>query len=133
MADKVRTGGCLCGAVRYEAAEPLTSVVYCHCSQCRRQTGHFMASTNVDLDRFAITDETGLAWYEASDIARRGFCKNCGSTLFLQGHGETYVSIAAGTLDDSTGIEEAGHIFCADKGGYYQITGGKFQRAGGGE
>jgi len=124
--QNARSGGCLCGSVRYEAGEPLGPVLYCHCSQCRRQTGHFMASTSVGLDRFALTRAEGLAWYEASDIARRGFCRLCGSTLFWQGHGRTYISIAAGTLDDSTGLVEKGHIFCADRGGYYEPAGGDF-------
>ena len=45
---QMRTGGCLCGAVRYQVRGPLRSVVMCHCSQCRRQTGHVMAATALD-------------------------------------------------------------------------------------
>ena len=119
-----RTGGCLCGGVRYAVMGPLRPVVMCHCSQCRRMTGHFMAATAARRADFRLLARKGLRWYASSDEARRGFCARCGSTLFWQGSGRDYVSIAAGTLDDSSGLEVACHIFVADKGGYYQIEAG---------
>lgn len=121
---QVHTGGCLCGAVRYRAEGPLRPVVMCHCTQCRRMTGHYMAATAAKRAGFAIEAPGAVAWYEASSEARRGFCPRCGSTLFWDGAGKDYVSIAAGTLDDSTGLASACHIFVADKGGYYAITDG---------
>lgn len=127
MTDDTRTGSCLCGAVSYSATGPLRDILYCHCSQCRKQTGHFLASTGVPSDRLKFTRDEGLAWYRASDFASRGFCRNCGSTLFWKGDDENEISIAAGTLDDSSGLVEQGHIYCADKGGYYEISGGNFQ------
>ena len=45
MADRVHTGGCLCGGVRYRVAGRLLPVVACHCGQCRRTLGHFGAYT----------------------------------------------------------------------------------------
>ena len=123
-ADARRTGGCACGAVRYEVRGPLRAVVMCHCSQCRRMTGHFMAATAARHADFGLLAETGLTWYESSAEARRGFCRQCGSTLFWQGAGRDYLSIAAGTLDDSSGLRIACHIFTADKGAYYEIADG---------
>jgi hypothetical protein len=117
-------GGCLCAAVRYRVTGPLRDVVGCHCSQCRRMTGHFMAATAARLTHFAILADATLRWYEASAEARRGFCSACGSTLFWAGNGKDYISIAAGTLDDASGLKMACHIHVADKGAYYQIEPG---------
>ena len=80
-----------------------------------------MAATAANLAEFEITEDTGLKWYRSSDIAVRGFCGECGSTLFWQSDGRDYVAIAAGTVDGDTGLKITGHIFCADKGDYYEI------------
>jgi hypothetical protein len=125
------TGGCLCGAVRYEVAGPLRPVVLCHCTQCRRSTGHFMAATAARHRDFRLREAPELRWFVSSDSARRGFCGRCGSTLFWQGEGRDYVSIAAGTLDGATGLQSACHIHVADKGDYYSIADGVPQRPDG--
>jgi hypothetical protein len=117
-----RTGGCLCGAVRYEVRGALRPIIVCHCTQCRRMTGHVMAATAARLADFRLLSESCLGWYASSAEARRGFCSHCGSTLFWQGAGRDYLSIAAGTLDDASGLQIACHIFTADKGDYYEIT-----------
>jgi hypothetical protein len=117
-----RTGACLCGAVRYEVRGALRPIIMCHCTQCRRMTGHVMAATAARLADFRLLSESGLGWYASSAEARRGFCSHCGSTLFWQGAGRDYLSIAAGTLDDASGLQIACHIFTADKGDYYEIT-----------
>jgi hypothetical protein len=121
VAAPMRTGGCLCRAVRYEVRGPLRPIVMCHCSQCRRVTGHVMAATAARHADFRLLSEGKLGWYASSAEARRGFCTRCGSTLFWQGIDRDYVSIAAGTLDDSSGLTIACHIFTADKGCYYEI------------
>ncbi len=112
-------GGCLCGAVRYTVDGPLRPVVACHCSQCRKTSGHHFAATSASRVNIAITGE--VSWYQSSDWARRGFCATCGSNLFWDGPGE-YLSILAGSLDAPTGLALIGHIFCADKGDYYEIS-----------
>ena len=125
------TGGCLCGSVRYEITGPLRPVIACHCTQCRRQTGHYMAATAAKREDFRLVREGDLRWYEASDIARRGFCAHCGSTLFWAGHGRPYISIAAGSVDGATGVKTEVHIHVATKGDYYEIEGGVPQVADG--
>ena len=119
----MRTGGCLCGAVRYEVHGPLRPIIMCHCTQCQRMTGHVMAATAARHADFRLLSESGLGWYASSEEARRGFCTRCGSTLFWQAVGRDYVSIAAGSLDDASGLQIACHIFTADKGSYYEIAG----------
>lgn len=128
--SKVFAGSCLCGQVRYKVAGPLREVIGCHCNQCRKTTGHFMAATAAQLEDFMLTTDSGLKWFQSSDDAKRGFCGECGSTLFWQADGRDYLAIAAGTLDGKTGLKLAGHIFCADKGDYYEICDGDYSYPG---
>ena len=113
------SGSCLCGAVCYRVDGPLRPVIACHCEQCRKTSGHFVAATSAPRDAVSIEGE--VTWYASSPSARRGFCARCGSSLFWDGAGEN-LSIHAGTLDAPTGLAIAGHIFCADKGDYYRIA-----------
>lgn len=121
-------GSCLCGAVAYEVDGPLRNIVGCHCNQCRKTTGHFLAATAASLSDFRLTREDGLTWYRSSNIAKRGFCGTCGSTLFWQADGRDYIAIAAGSLDGATGLTIEGHIFCANKGDYYELHDGTYKR-----
>jgi len=114
-------GSCLCGSVRFTVDGELSSPSVCHCGQCRRQAGHAWASTVAKHKDLTFADETLLGWFSASDIARRGFCRKCGSFLFWQHLGEDTISIAMGALDEPTGLKLARHIFVADKGDYYDI------------
>ena len=115
------SGTCLCGAVRFRTRGQLRGVLYCHCSQCRRQSGHFVAMTSAPVADLAIDGAENLAWYSATPEARRGFCRNCGSFLFWRQQGSEDVSISAGALDKPTGLRGESHIFVDDKGDYYQI------------
>lgn len=124
-----QTGSCLCGGVRYKIEGELRSVVACHCSQCRKQSGHFYAATRAEKKNVTIEGEDGLTWYRASENAERGFCKNCGSALFWQADGSDNISILAGSLDGETGLELDRHIFVDDKGDYYSIDDGSTQFA----
>ncbi len=118
------SGSCLCGAVRYSISGPLRHVTACHCSQCRKQSGHFYAATSVADANLVIEGQEYITWYEASDDAKRGFCKTCGSALFWKRNGDVNTSILAGSLDDDAGIKLVEHIFVADKGDYYEIDDG---------
>jgi hypothetical protein len=122
-----RSGGCLCGAVRYDVEGPMRSVIGCHCQQCRRTSGHHVAATAAA--REAVKIEGDVAWYVSSERARRGFCGTCGSNLFWDGPG-SHLSIMAGTLDQPSGLRMAGHIFMASKGDYYEIGDGLPQADG---
>lgn len=117
-----RTGSCLCGQVRYSVAGDLRPVVACHCKQCRKTSGHHVAATSARRD--SVTTDGEVTWFASSDSARRGFCGTCGSNLFWDGPGQN-LSIFAGGLDEPTGLELAGHIYCADKGDYYDLCDGR--------
>lgn len=114
-------GSCLCGSVTFEVTGPMRPVVACHCTQCRKTSGHFVAATSAPRDKISVSGE--VKWYASSHNARRGFCPVCGSSLFWDGPGEN-LSIHAGVLDGPTGLALAGHIFAADKGDYYEIGDG---------
>ena len=124
-------GSCLCGAVRFVASGPLREVVFCHCSQCRKQTGLYYASTNSADADLTISGEDNIRWYRASDSARRGFCGTCGSALFWKSDGLDVTSIQAGSFDQPSGLVGGYHIFCADKGDFYEIDDGLPQYAKG--
>lgn len=134
MTDKL-AGRCLCGAVAFEVARDTEKVDVCHCGQCRRWSGHYWASVNVDLAslRF-MAGEDKVGWFRSSDQVRRGFCKECGSALFWhpdrnKDHAHR-ISISAGSLDAPSGVRLAEHIFVVDKGDYYDIADGLPQKQG---
>lgn len=118
------TGGCLCGAVRFETTGALRPVAYCHCGQCRKWHGHIGAYTNAPNDRFKLVHDEGLSWFASSDFAQRGFCGKCGSSLFWRRNQGDSISIAAGSFDGKTGLKAERHIYVPDKGDYYDITDG---------
>jgi hypothetical protein len=121
-AQELHTGSCLCEGVRYSVRGPLRAVVACHCSQCRKTSGHFAAMTNAPSAALTLTEASTLAWYQSSKSAERGFCRVCGGNLFWRQHGEDVISICAGTLETPTGVAIGEHIFVDDKSDYYQIN-----------
>jgi hypothetical protein len=128
-AASVHSGGCLCGAVRYEVTGPLRDVVECHCAMCRRTHGHVGAYTSAPRSALHLVEARGLRWYASSTFARRGFCAECGGSLFWERPAGDLISIAAGTLDAPTGLRTTLQIFVEDAGDYYTIRADVPQRA----
>jgi hypothetical protein len=122
--DAVHTGRCLCGGVQYTISGPLRGIVACHCSQCRRTSGHFVAMTSCPLTALQVTRSGSLTWYRSSEKAERGFCQVCGGNLFWRQFDSETISITAGTLDLPTGLEIIEHIYVADKSDYYTLDEG---------
>jgi hypothetical protein len=121
-------GSCLCGAIAFEVEGDLPPPDACHCSQCRKTSGHFWASTDVPDERLRIHGEDRIAWYRSSEKVKRGFCPTCGSTLFWKPLQRDWTAIAMGAFDAPTGTKLHMHIFTADKGDYYKIADGLPQR-----
>src|ERR1700733_9378033 len=119
--NQLVTGGCLCGRVRYEVLGKLRDVIACHCRQCRRTSGHFVAATACRRQAFTLVKSDTLKWYVAVSGFRRGFCSECGSSLFFEQDGGERVSIAAGSLDAPQGLKIAAQIFVSEAGDYYPI------------
>ncbi len=113
-------GSCLCGAITFSARAVARDPAACHCTQCRKQSGHHWASVQVmDAD---LTVSGSPKWYAASASAKRGFCPACGSFLFWKAAADPDTGIALGALDGPTGLTLKRHIFTADKGDYYNIS-----------
>ena len=116
------SGGCQCGAVRYEVKGVLRGVMNCHCSMCQRLHGIFGAYTKITDADLSLIEDRGLTWYNSSNTARRGFCRECGASMFWQPAGFATTSIAAGTLDHTIGLKTIGHIYTAEKSNFYEIS-----------
>ena len=114
------SGRCLCGAVAYEVDGPMTDAHACHCGQCRRQSGHYVVAAGARRSDFRLTEQRGLRWYRSSEVARRGFCRECGTPLFWDDDSDD-ISINAGSLDQPTGLALTKHIFVDEKADYYEI------------
>lgn len=117
-------GSCLCGAVSFQVEGELTPPDACHCSQCRKVSGHYWASTDVPRGSVKISGEDQLDWYRSSEKVKRGFCKSCGSPLFWDAAGRKNISISMGAFEKPTGTRLEKHIFVPDKGDYYEIADG---------
>ena len=115
------TGSCLCGAVRFEVAGPLRDVVVCHCRMCRKAHGHIGAYAAAPRNALTFVESRGLKWFRSSADARRGFCGECGSTLFWDGDRRATLSIAAGALDAPTGVRTMLQIHVDSAGDYYDV------------
>jgi hypothetical protein len=122
------SGHCLCGAISFEVEGDLAGPDACHCSICRRWSGHVWASTDVPRARVTIDGEDNIRWYQSSEKVRRGSCSQCGSALFFDPPARDWIGIAMGAFDVPTGTRLAVHIFTADKGDYYDIADGVPQK-----
>jgi len=121
-------GSCLCGGVTYEVTGPLRDVVACHCTLCRKTSGHHVAATSCDDNDLKFVKLDTISWYRSSPEAERGFCNRCGSTMFWRRDGGHTTSIMAGTIDGPSGLKTSHHMHCATKGDYFEITDGLPQK-----
>lgn len=118
--SEVHRGRCGCGAVRYTVTGPLRDVVNCHCERCRRVTGHHMAATAADAEHVEIEHGGELRWWEPAPGVFYGFCATCGATLFWRVDVRpAHLSIAAGTLDQPTGLRTTSAWWVAEAGDYH--------------
>ena len=111
-----RTGGCLCGGVRYAVDEPLAPIQLCHCGQCRKAQGSaFGANIPVTTAAFQLLQgQDLLREYRASPAKRRVFCGVCGSPIFSQrDDAPDVLRLRVGGLDDDSGLEIGFHIQAA--------------------
>ena len=91
------TGGCQCGRVRYRVTEPLGRANLCHCRMCQRATGNAFAPL---VSARGVVFEGTPARFASSDVAERGFCRDCGTPLFYAPAGSEVIELMIGTLDD---------------------------------
>lgn len=113
VSDKTAaTGGCLCGAVRYEAQERPKWTCYCHCHSCRHATGAPVAAfAGFDEQNFRFTKGEPQV-FESSPDVWRSFCARCGTPLTYRATrypGEVHIHI--GSLDEPVGFAPKAHVF----------------------
>lgn len=120
----MRKGSCLCGAVTFEVDGDLPQPDACHCTNCRKHSGHFFVSTDVPRSAVTICGEQNVTWYQSSEKARRGFCAICGSSIFWDPLFRDWIGIAMGSFDTPTDTRIAVHVFVGEKGDYYEIADG---------
>jgi hypothetical protein len=118
----VITGGCHCGAVRYEAEGEALTHALCHCSDCRRSAGAPMVAwTMYRLDAVKVT-KGAVKVYASSEHGRRHFCPDCGTGLFytnvemLPG----IIDIQSATYDDPNAVPVRAHIQVAERIGWME-------------
>lgn len=132
--DQEITGGCACGAVRYEAAAP-TFMMNCHCRDCQRATGSGY-SPNVVVPKASVRIEGDLQFYErpggSGKIVRRGFCPKCGSPVAGEVAAIPDVMVFyAASLDDPSRHQPAVDIFTASAAPWDQMSPDTAKSAGG--
>ncbi len=123
-ADKV-TGGCLCGAVRYEAEVYLKTAHYCHCRMRQRSSGA-PAEIGVTVKPGSLVftkDEP--KYYQSSPFGRRGFCPHCGSRLIWDAPSRPeWTNLCIGTLDHPEDVVPSQHICVDSQLPWYQLDDG---------
>ncbi len=126
MKQEIPEGGCLCRGVRYRLLGPRRDIINCHCQNCRRTHGHIAAYTAVNKSDLELISAQSLRWYhDESPDTYRGYCDQCGASLFWDARdGRNRISIAAGSLDDSSDLKTIGHIYVSEAASYYQIDDG---------
>lgn len=121
VVPKSYQGQCLCGAVTYRAVD-VSDIWYCHCKQCQKLTGLYIAAAGVRRENLSVTGPVN--WLLISDRSKSGHCAACGCYMFWDSEGFETISLLAGSLMDTDGLEVKGHIYVSEKGDYYEITDG---------
>lgn len=118
---------CLCGSIVFSINGSIEKADACHCVQCRKWTGHFLPSAEIQRDDLIFEKDETLKWYHSSEKVRRGFCENCGSSLFFDPIDKikhNWIAVALGAFDEATQVKLERHIFVAEKGDYYELDDG---------
>ncbi len=116
------TGRCECGGVRYRLSGHLRPVVHCHCTPCRRITGHHMAATATLRDDLHLESDATLSWYDRTEETRYGFCNRCGATMFWMATDKpSTISVAAGTIDQPTGLTAVLAIYTGEASDFHVL------------
>ena len=127
------TGGCLCGAVRFEVKTPTKWCAHCHCSLCRRAHGAaFVTWFGVERSTFElVAGSDDLTWYQSTPVARRGFCARCGSTVFFESERwADEVHIALAPMDGPLDRSPQAHVYFDGHVDWVEL-GDKLRRLGG--
>jgi hypothetical protein len=115
VAELPLTGGCLCGAVRFEVTEAPLGAGYCHCTRCQRRTGT-AASIQAQVAPGSVRILSGeelLRAYEPADGMAKVFCSACGSSLWSRRPDGGVLSVRFGVFDRDPGVRPTYRQFVA--------------------
>ena len=124
MNKKIRSlsASCLCKGVNMTIRGEFRPVINCHCIQCTKTHGNFAAYTSVLEENIFFKSKKTLKWFNSSTKAKRGFCNNCGASIFFKRSGSKSVSISAGLFKKPTKLKTISHIYIQNKRDYYKIS-----------
>ncbi|MEY8827391.1 GFA family protein [Sedimentitalea sp. XS_ASV28] len=127
-----KTGGCMCGAVRYTLKQVPDHIGACHCGMCRKFSGGIELGLDVPLDGIVWEGEDSIRIYKSSDWAERGFCGTCGSSLFYRiPRGgvmpDGMMILSAGSLDDLGDLPLTQEVYIDCKPQGYAFAGDRTQ------
>jgi len=120
-----RTGGCMCGAVRYEATGEPFSVAHCHCNSCRKHTGGPVVTLAGYLKEQVSFSGSERAFYESSPGALRAYCSQCGSPLTWEGDGGDLgpiIELHLSTFDEPEAVVPTAHAFYPERLPWFDIA-----------
>lgn len=104
-------GGCQCGAVRYTARVESTDAYYCHCRMCQKAFGNLFGAFFAVNRENVVWEKGEPAYYASSKIARRGFCRDCGTPLtFEYLDEERKMDLSVGSLDEPGRLRPVAHF-----------------------
>ncbi len=122
----MRTGGCLCGSVRFEADAVPDTFIICHCELCRRWTGSALLGVIVPNANLHWTGTEHIAERHSTGWGKRAWCKVCGSPLYLQStvedDEEDQTEIPLGLFDDASGLRPSDEIWYDHKPDSYAFA-----------
>lgn len=118
-------GSCLCESVKYRISGPLSDVLNCHCSMCRKlHASAFRTRAKVATrDWETLQGAEYIKFYESSQGEHKGFCSECGSSLYTKFDAYPEVlGFPLGTLDDDPQVKATRHVYVGSKAPWYEIT-----------
>lgn len=117
------SGGCLCGASRYEARGEPINVRVCHCRLCQKALGAAF-NARVLMDRAAVELSGPIRRVNSSSDLQRGFCSVCGTTLFSERKDPAVIGLTVGSLDDPNQFKPTAHVWTSSKQSWLRLDDG---------
>jgi hypothetical protein len=113
---------CLCGNISFKTSGYHRDVQNCHCIQCIKTHGNFAAYSKVEDKDLKFINKKSLKWFKSSKRAKRGFCSNCGASIFFKVLGTNSICISAGIFNKPTRLKTSIEIFTKGKSDYYKLS-----------